>query len=249
MRLSEPVPGGERLNEPSRRSDGRHSAHRGGARLSGILTGGLLVLLGFLIAALLGVVTGLISPGQLVTLFAGNDSAPPPALSAPATTTAAEASSPAPATPDVAATPQPRVVLEKTFGDWRFSCVETTQGVAPTCSAVQQLRVAETGAAAFIWRIVRDVNGGLVGIWQVPDAVLLTAGLTLDAGTPKPLIIPFESCGGGSCRVVANLAPDFIAALLGAKTLSAGVVLSNRQGVKFPLSANGLGDALVALQQ
>lgn len=248
MRLTEPDPSRNRVNESARRSDRRRGGI--GAGLSGILSGALLVMLGVLIAAVVGVVSGFISPEQLAAPFAGAASAPPPAVSQPASVAAVEATSAAPAaTPAVPATPQPQLLSEKTFGDWRYFCVETAPNAAPTCSAVQQLRIAETGAAVFVWRIVQDEHGGLIGIWQVPDTVLLAAGLTLDAGAPKPLIIPFESCGGGSCRVVANLAPDFIQTLLNAKTLSASVVLANRKGLKFPLSANGLGDALIALQQ
>jgi invasion protein IalB len=46
---------------------------------------------------------------------------------------------------------------------------------------------------------------------------------------------------------VANLAPDFIANLTAARTLSASVVLANRETLKFPLSPKGLVDALAAL--
>ena len=244
MRFAEPDPDRGRLNEA--RHDGRRSARRG-AGLSGILMGALLILLGFLIAVAVGVLTGFISPEQLAAPFKGRALPPPSAVSPPA---AVEAASAGPAaTPVVPATPQSRVTSEKTFGDWRFVCLETAPAATATCSAVQQLRVAETGAPVFVWRIAQDGHGGLIGLWQVPDTVLLAGGLTLDVGTAKPLVLPFESCGDGSCKVVANLAPDFIQALLNTKTLSASVALPNRKGLKFPLSANGLGDALVALQQ
>jgi invasion protein IalB len=213
----------------------------------------LLIVLGFLIAAVVGVLAGFVSPGQLVAPFTGAASASvsAPAVSQPAAAPAVETASAAlGATPALPAAKQPRMLREETFGDWRFFCVEAAPvPAAPNCSAVQQLRVAETGAAVFVWRIVQDGHGGLVGVWQVPETVLLTAGLTLDAGTPKPLILPFESCGGGSCQVVANLASDFIQTLSATKTLSAAVVLTNRQSVKFPLSPNGLADALAALSE
>jgi len=186
---------------------------------------------------------GLVSPGQLASLFAGAGAGPdlaPQQVAAPPV---------AVATPAEPAAQQARVLREETFGDWRFLCVEAVEGATPNCSATQQLRVAETGAAVFVWRIFQDGHGGLVGFWQVPETVLVSAGLTLDAGTSQPLVIPFESCGGGSCQVVANLAPDFIATLSGAKTLSASVVLANRQSLKFPLSPNGLADALAALSK
>lgn len=255
MQSTEPGPSRDRLNETARqsRSGGHHSPRRGGIGTgpSSILTGALLIALGFLIAILVGVLSGFISPGQLAAPFTGAAAAPasPPAASQPVSAPKVEATSTAPAATPAAPATQPRVLHEETFGDWRYFCVEAAEGAAPACSAVQQLRIAETGTAVFVWRIVQDGRGGLVGIWQVPETVLLAAGLTLDAGTPKPLVIPFESCGAGSCQVVANLASDFIQSLLRARTLSASVVLTNRQSVKFPLSANGLGDALAALSK
>lgn len=208
----------------------------------GIFTGVMLVALGFLIAAVVGVLTGFISLAPLT------GKTPAAAVALPAAAPAADAVQTAAATPE-AAVPQPRVLREETYGDWRYYCLEGVGGAAPVCSTVQQLRIAETGAAVFIWRISQDGHGGLVGTWQVPETVLLGGGLTLDAGTPKPLTVPFDGCGAGSCQVVANLAPDFIQALTSAKTLSASIVLKNRENVKFPLSPKGLGDALAALQK
>ena len=250
------------LNEPDAgRSafDARHAARTPAAkdgfaaRLASILSALMLVLLGFLIAVALGMFTGVLSPTQLVALVRGEDISPAPVPTPSATAQDLAPESPDGSTPGAAAAgpaAQPaRVLREETFGDWRFFCLEGAAGAAPTCSAVQQLRVAETGAPVFIWRISQSGNGGLVGIWQVPETVLLSAGMTLDAGGPQPLVVPFESCGGGTCQVVANLAPDFIATLAAAETLSASVVLSNRQNLKFPLSSAGLADALAALAE
>ncbi len=232
-----------RFGEPDSRYAGQGRGSRTG--LSGLLSGALLVLFGFLVAVLAGVVTGIVSLEQVAARFGGGD--------AVAALPAAEGAAAVEATPAVAAvvpgTPEPRVLHEETFGDWRYFCVEGVQGLAPVCTALQQLRVAETGAAVFVWRIVQDGRGGLVGIWQVPGTVRLSAGLTLDAGGPKPLVIPFESCGAGSCQVVGNLAPDFIETLSNAKTLSASLVLTNRENVKFPLSPKGLREALAALSR
>jgi invasion protein IalB len=238
------------LTEPEHVQRRRSRSGQGGGSGSGalnILSGLLLIVLGALIAVVVGVLTGVVSPGQLVGLSTGVEAsaAPDPP---PQPASAVETVAPVPAaTPTPPADPQARVARDETFGDWRFVCLEPDEGATASCSASQRLRVAETGAAVFVWRIVQDGQGGLVGIWQVPETVLLAAGLTLDAGTPQPLTIPFESCGGGSCQAVANLAPDFIEKLSSAQTLSASVVLTNRQTVKFPLSPTGLPDALAAL--
>jgi len=218
----------------------------------GIFAGMLLIVLGFAIA-IVGVLAGVISQGQLIALFTGANPAsipPPSAVPQVSAAPAVEAEPPAPAaTPVPPVAQQARVLRDETFGDWRFVCVEAAEGAAATCSATQQLLVAETGAAVFVWRILQDGNGGLVGIWQVPETVLLSGGLTLEAGTPQPIVMPFVNCSGGSCQAVANLAPDFIEALSGTTTLSASVVLSNGQSMKFPLSPTGLADALAALSE
>lgn len=229
------------------------SGRNAGGRLTGILSGLLLILFGALSTVAIELATGIIQPAQLVALVTGGN----PAAVAPKPAAVAEQAAPAspvtpavPATPSTPATPAaaatPKVVRETTFGDWRFYCVEASK---PICSIMQQLRVSDTGAAVFVWTIVQDGRGGLVGVWQVPETVQLSSGLTLDAGTPQPVVMPFEGCGNGSCRVMGNLTPGFIQALSDTATLSASVVLTNQQNVKFPLSAKGLKEALAELQK
>jgi invasion protein IalB len=229
-----------RLDEPDFRQTARG---RGRFGLTGILSSALLVMFGFLLAVLGGVATGVVSLEQVAERLSGGVST---VDMAPAGTSPTVEATPVVAAPASDA-PERRILHEETFGDWRYFCVEGAEGRAPVCTAMQQLRVAETGAAVFVWRIVQDGQGGLTGIWQVPPAVLLSAGLTLDAGGPMPLVIPFESCGAGSCQVVGTLAPDFIETLSNAQTLSASLMMMNRETVKFPLSPNGLSRALAAL--
>lgn len=234
------------LNEREFQPRGRTRQSSGG-KLIVILTSILLILIGALGTVAIGLVTGIVQPAQLVALVTGSG----PVAAVPAPAVVAEQAAPAavatPATPAApAAATTPKVVREATFGDWRFYCVEASK---PICSIMQQLRVSETGAAVFVWTMVQDGRGGLVGVWQVPETVQLSSGLSLDAGTPQPVVMPFEGCGNGSCRVMGNLTPGFIQTLSDAKTLSASVVLTNQQNVKFPLSAKGLKEALAELQK
>lgn len=225
------------------RSRSRQSS---GGRPIVILTSILLIMIGALGTVAIELATGILLPAQLVALVTGAGPAAVPGQAA-----VVEQAVPAsPATPTTPATPAavatPKVVREATFGDWRFYCVEASK---PICSIMQQLRVSDTGAAVFVWTMVQDGRGGLVGVWQVPETVQLSSGLSLDAGTPQPVVMPFEGCGNGSCRVMGNLTPGFIQALSDATTLSASVVLTNQQNVKFPLSAKGLKEALAELQK
>ena len=222
----------------------RRSRQSLGGRLIAILTSILLILIGALGTVAIELATGIVLPAQLVALVTGAWPAAPVAVPPAVAEQVAPASATTPATPAPVATP--KVVREATYGDWRFYCVEASK---PICSIMQQLRVSDTGAAVFVWTMVQDGRGGLVGVWQVPDTVQMSSGLSLDAGMPQPVVMPFEGCGNGSCRVMGNLTPGFIQSLSDAKTLSASVVLTNQQNVKFPLSAKGLKEALAELQK
>ena len=229
-----------------------------GSRVLSAFLGVLLICLGALIAIAIGVFTGVVTPSDIQTLVAATRPSSAasvtqqrPAAAPVAAPAASQATTPAQAQPAAAqSTPSTaRVVKEQTFGDWRYVCVEAVPGATPNCSIMQQLKLADTDSVVFVWRIAQDGRGGLVGAWQVFAPVPLAAGLTLDAGTPQPLVMPYESCGNGSCQVTGNLTPDFIRAISAASTLSASVVLENRQSLKFPLSGNGLSAALAALSK
>jgi len=89
----------------------------------------------------------------------------------------------------------------------------------------------------------------LVGIWRTPNSVLLHQGIKLDAGTPEPIVIPFETCGGGLCQAVVKLNEDFIKALSTAQKATATIVPVGGDPVTLTLSVNGLADGLAALRE
>jgi len=157
-----------------------------------------------------------------------------------------------PATAPVASAPpqgQPKVVKSETYGDWVYGCVEQPDTKEVRCSISQRLADSESKAAIFLWRISQDGKGGLVGMWQTPNGVLLSRGIILEAGTPKPIAIPYETCGNGGCQAVANLAADFVETLAKTPQATATVFKRNGEGVKLALSVKGLADGLTALRQ
>ena len=161
------------------------------------------------------------------------------------------ASTPPAAVPVASAPPpaQPTVVKSETYGDWLYNCLEQPQTKEVRCSISQSLSEAESKAAVFLWRIAQDGKGGFVGTWQTPTGVLLSRGIMLEAGTPKPITIPYETCSDGGCRAVAGLAPDFLETLSKTETASATIFKRNGEGVKLALSVKGLADGLAALKQ
>ncbi len=161
----------------------------------------------------------------------------------------AQAAGPAPA--DTAAAPAPKPVVTKTqaYGDWIYSCVkQQATDPAAQCSIVQQLSDAQSKAPLFLWRIVAADKGALVGEWQTRTGIMVDRGITLDAGTEKPIVIPFQLCTPTGCQAVANLAPDFIETLGKATKASATVFPIGQQAIQLILSVKGLPDALAALK-
>lgn len=144
--------------------------------------------------------------------------------------------------------PAPKVVAQQAYGDWVYTCLEAPGSKAVRCSIAQQLAGSKTKGAIFSWRIGQDGKGGLVSVWQTPRTVLLNRGITVDAGWPKPIAIPFETCGQRFCRAVAGLKPDYVAMLATAEKATVTIVLRDGKAVNLGLSVKGLGDALAALQ-
>jgi len=182
---------------------------------------------------------GLISVTSQGAQVAASSAPPPPQAAAPA----------ASATPQPAgapAAPQLQIIRQKNFGDWIYGCVEQPQTKELRCFINQSLSNGEN--LVFFWRIMQDGKGGLANIWQTPQAVQLNRGIALDAGTPEPVVIPYQSCGNGRCGAVANMTPEYVAILSNAEKLVASVFARNGQKVDMPLSVNGLADGLAALQ-
>ena len=154
--------------------------------------------------------------------------------------------------PVAVARPQPRVEVtdRRTFGDWLYTCAKLTTGTDVRCAISQQLADEKSKSPIFLWRIAQDGKGGLVSEWQTPSGLLVSRGIVMEAGTEKPITIPFEACLPEGCRAVATLAPDMIEKLLKADKATATIFpVNNSNGVKLTLSVKGLSDAMAALKK
>ncbi len=145
---------------------------------------------------------------------------------------------------------QPKIEVTKTatYGDWIYTCVKVPNVPEARCGISQQLSDAKSKAPLFLWRIVQDGKGGYVGEWQTRSGIMVDRGIVMEAGTDKPVTVPFEACLPEGCRAVAKLTPDAIAAIGKAQSASATVFPVGSQPVKLTLSVKGLSDALAALQ-
>lgn len=188
--------------------------------------------------------TGAISIAQPTATVPTPTPRPAPVPAAQGTAPAAQGTA-APA----AAAPKPVVTKTQTYGDWIYTCVKQKESDATAqCSIVQQLSDSESKAPLFLWRIAAADKGALVGEWQTRTGIMVDRGITLDAGTEKPIVIPFQLCTPTGCQAVANLAPDFVETLSKAQKASATVFPIGAKGIQLTLSVKGLPDALAALQ-
>lgn len=197
----------------------------------GVLVGILLVISVVSTAIVVALVTGVVSVAQL------GGAAP---KSNPGVTAAPTANAPT--------RPPLTVTKRETYGDWLYTCFEASQSKEVRCAIAQHLTDSKSDVTVFSWQIEQDGKGGLVGTWQTPRGVLLNRGIALDFGTPKPVSIPFETCGRQHCRAVAGLTPDYLAALATAAMATATLTLPNGKEITFRLGVKGLADGLAALK-
>jgi invasion protein IalB len=193
----------------------------------------------FAVAVVVGIVvfTGVLSPSAQAPAPAASPAAPPQAVA------------PAGAAAQRPAQPQPVVTKQETYEDWIYACLQSPGSPDIRCSISQRLSDEKSKATIFLWRITQDGKGGLVGIWQTPPQVLLSRGITIEAGTPQPITVPYEKCAPNACQAVAVLAPDFIETLTKAQAATATIVFQDGRPVKLPLSIKGLATGLAALKQ
>lgn len=147
-----------------------------------------------------------------------------------------------------AALPAVTVLKGQPIGDWTYSCKLNARTTKKQCSIAQQLTDEKSNAVVFAWSIANDGAGNLVATWQTPTGVLVNRGVVLDVGAREPINVPYTSCLTGRCEAVANLAPEFINTLLKAHNASATVFTVAGENLTFPVSVNGLADALDAVK-
>jgi len=165
---------------------------------------------------------------------------------APTTDSGATAAGAAQAT--TAEAPQPIVTKQVTYGDWIYTCLKgSASQPTPVCNISQTLSDSKSKEPFFLWRIIAT-DKGLVSEWQTRTGIMVDQGIQLDTGGDKPIAIPFQFCTPSGCQAQANLAQDFVDALMKAPKATATVFPIGTKGITLPLSVKGLPDALNALK-
>lgn len=132
------------------------------------------------------------------------------------------------------------------IGDWIYNC-EASVAAGQNCSLSQQIRDS-SGAIAFSWVISIDANGQFEAQWQTATGVMVNRGIVLDAGTERPIMLPYSSCVSGYCQADAILAEDFVGTLLRTNRATATVQPIGGLAVTYTISTRGLADGLRALR-
>jgi invasion protein IalB len=140
------------------------------------------------------------------------------------------------------------VLKGQPIGDWTYSCSLNARTTKKQCSIAQQLTDEKSKSVVFAWSIVNDGAGNLVATWQTPTGVLVNRGVVVDLGARDPINVPYTSCIAGRCEAIANLPPDFIHSLARARIASATIFTVAGENLTFPVSVNGLADALDAVK-
>jgi invasion protein IalB len=200
----------------------------------------------------LAIYAGLVPLGARADADVATDASAPAADTASTQQVAASqpkpaAAAPAPAPAGAAGAAQP-IVTNTTYGDWVYTCSAAAKDTTASCSIFQRLTDSKSGSTIFVWRISRDPQGEMISDWQTPTGILVNRGIVLDAGTPKPVAIPFTACTNQHCEAVANLAADFMATLNATTKANATIYSMDGKGLTFPFSVKGLPDAIAALQ-
>jgi invasion protein IalB len=154
----------------------------------------------------------------------------------------------APAAPAAPAPPQPKIVANENFDDWLYTCIERPDNAGTLCAISQQIALAETKQVVFLWRISQDGKGGFASVWQTMTDVMVNRGLTIEAGTPKPMVVPFEFCTSRGCQAGATVDPGLLDVLAKTEQAAAKVTVINGREVTINISVKGLAAALAKLQ-
>jgi invasion protein IalB len=131
----------------------------------------------------------------------------------------------------------------ETIGDWALVC-------PPAGRCFLRQRLADGGGeTAFIWILQKDEQGTVRSVWQIGQEVNTGPGMAIELGDGRPRTVPFEGCASGVCTARAILAPDYLAQLSAAASVSAfAMAAETQQVVRFRLSAAGIAEALARLQ-
>jgi invasion protein IalB len=134
------------------------------------------------------------------------------------------------------------------IGAWIYHCDLDQPGSARQCSISQAITDGPQGPVTFLWTISSDPEGNLSSSWRTRTGVKVNRGIVLEAGTPKPVVIPYQECTPQYCTSRANLAADFVATLSGITAARATITTVEGASIIFDIDVDGLADGLRLLQ-
>ncbi len=130
---------------------------------------------------------------------------PAPAPEAPAAEAPATETAPPPA---ASAEGPGTTYIAKTEGDWQVQCLRTEDGKDP-CEIFQMLKDKDGNnvASISVMALAKDKEAVAGTTITTPLESLLTAGVTLQIDTQKPITLPYNFCARGGCFANVALRP------------------------------------------
>jgi invasion protein IalB len=130
--------------------------------------------------------------------------------------------------------------VEKTFGKWVVTCVDSDAG-ARTCSMTQQIAATAPAHGAILIAVVRGSKAQQTLALLVPTGVSLKDGVTLTLGDP-PTSLAYNQCGPRVCATSMPLDAKVLTALKGSPKVIANYVLGNKKLVQATIDLATFGD-------
>ena len=132
----------------------------------------------------------------------------------------------------------------QTFDDWALRCPE-----AAPCVLEQRIFLAGDDSAPLLQLAFQRAGDGsrILAVIRVPLGVLLSAGITIEAGPSETERVGFHHCLREGCIALLELSPSLRRALERGSTATASMTTVDGTALELPISLMGITAGLRAL--
>ena len=132
--------------------------------------------------------------------------------------------------------------IEKTFGNWRVECVETTKD--KKCGLVFALVNKKAKQLVFGWSIIPAKDGaGNKTVIRTLTGTDLAAGVTVDFPGAEPIKIPYKTCGPRNCFAEVEFSDAWLKAFNSQQSLTVNYNAANGKAVKHQVDLKNFKEA------
>lgn len=144
--------------------------------------------------------------------------------------------------------PQSVTTTTTAYGGWEVVCSKTSQQKTRKCAATYRVVNQQTKANLLVWVFGRnDKDEPLTEIYTFPE-VLIAPGVAFTLNEAKPVVAPFVSCAGTSCKAAMAMDAAKIKLFKQAKAAKVAVTQNDGKVLTFNLDVSGIDAALKDLE-